>query len=395
MALPLSYSVRNLVVRWKVTALATLGIAMVVAVFVALVAMLTGFREALRATGIEENAIVVQRGSQSELTSGILREHANRIMVNAHVARGADGQPQASPEVVVVAALPRRVRGESPQAGGEPVNVLVRGVTPKAFEVRAGIRIVEGRRFEPGLAELIVGRRIQERIAGLELGGKLRMQGREWTVVGVFASDGSGFESEVWGDAVVVGQTFERTNGYESVVVRLRAKTELKDFADELAKIPELAVEVTQERRYYEQQAGPTGRALLGLALFVALVMGSGAAFAAMNTMYALVALRARELGTLQALGFTRGTVIAAVLVESVCLALCGGVLGSLLALVAHGATASTAGDNFAELAFAFQVTPAAMAWGLAFAALMGLAGGVLPAWKASRRPIPEALRAP
>jgi putative ABC transport system permease protein len=288
MALPLSYNLRNLRVRWQVTLLSVAGIALVVAVFIAVLAMATGFRTTLRATGRTDNAIITQKGSQSELTSGIPLEQANVIMVDSRVAPDAAG-PLASPEVVVVTNLPRR-------DDGEPTSVLARGVTPRAFDVRGGIHLTEGRRFKSGLREIIVGRGIQTRVRGLGLGAQVKMQGQAWDVVGVFTADGSGFESEIWGDLDVLTAAFKRAGYYETVVVRLADPATRAAFADELDKNPQMKVDLKGERRYYDEQSGSVVTALIGLAAFVSLVMGVGAVFAARTPCTASWP-RSREIG--------------------------------------------------------------------------------------------------
>jgi putative ABC transport system permease protein len=384
-ALPLSYNVRNLRVRWQVTLLAISGIALVVTVFIVLLSMSNGFRIALRATGRTDNALVVQKGSQSELTSGIPLAAARRIMVDSRVARGADGQPLASPEMVVVANLPR-------VTDGMDTNILIRGVTQKAFDVRGGIQVEGGRPFKPGLNEIIVGERASERF-GLAVGTSVTLQKRSWQVVGVFASEGSGFESEIWGDVDVMGPAFQRRGGYQSMALRLRDPAELEAFAEELDSNPDFQVEMRQEREYYEAQAGGVANALLGLAVFVSVIMGIGAVFGAMNTMYAIVAARTREIGTLRALGFSRRAILFSFVVESTFLAFVGGLLGCALALPANGITTATGGPSFAELAFAFQITPGSLVAGLGFALLMGIFGGLLPAVRAARLAITAALR--
>lgn len=387
MALPLSYNVRNLIVRWKVTILAIFGIGLVVTVFVVLVAMANGFRLALRATGSTDNGIVVQRGSNSELTSFYSREQANLIMNDDRVARGADGAPLASPEIVIVANLPRR-------ADGAPTNVTIRGVQPRAFEVRRNVRIVEGRSFTPGLNEVIVGKRIHERMRGIDLGGSITIQRRQWEIVGVFTADGGSFESEVWGDGDVMGPAFQRGGGQNSLTLRLKDAGSLAAFDRDLQANPQMQVKMVQERQYYEDQAGPVAASLLALAGFVAIVMGIGAVFGAMNTMYAIVAARTREIGTLRALGFPRRSILAAFLIESVFLALVGGIVGCLLAFPMNGFTTATGNTaSFSELAFAFRITPMTLVIGLGFAVVMGLLGGLLPSWRASRLPITSALR--
>jgi putative ABC transport system permease protein len=384
MALPLSYNVRNVRQRWQVTLLAIFGIALVVTVFVFLTAMSSGFRLALRATGRTDNAIIVQRGSNSELTSGISRANASIFMVDSRVARGADGQPLASPEILIVANLKRK-------ADGADVNVSVRGVT-KATVVRDGIKVVQGQPLTPGLDEVIVGERAADRF-GLALGSFVKIQKRDWKIVGIFTSEGSGFESEIWGDLNVMAGPLRREGGYQVVVVRLADPSTLEAFKKTLEDDPQLQVTVTQERAYYEAQAGNIAAALMGLSVFVAVVMGTGAVFGAMNTMYAIVAARTREIGTLRALGFSRRSLLFSFVTESVFLAFIGGLLGCVLALPANGVTSATNGANFSELAFAFRITPFALGVGVAFALVMGLLGGLLPAVRAARMPITTALR--
>ena len=385
MALPLSYNVRNLGVRWRTNLLAIFGIALVVAVFVVLAAMSAGFRTALRSTGRPDNAMVVQKGATSELTSSIPRGDADRILVDGRDARGSDGTPLASPEIVTVANLHRA-------ADGSLVNVTLRGVAPRAFDVRGGVRIVSGRTFRPGLYEILAGEKAAS-LFGLKVGSQVKIQKNQWDVVGFFASEGSGFESELWGDLDVMTQEFHREEGYQSLVLRLKDPLSLPSFAKEIADNPGVQLEVKEERQFYEDQAGPTGRAILGLAVFVSVIMGIGAVFGAMNTMYAVVAARTREIGTLRALGFSRRSVLLAFVLESAFLALIGGSLGCLLALPADGLTTATGGPNFAELAFAFRITVQAVASGLVFAVVMGVCGGLLPALRGARLSIVNALR--
>jgi len=386
MALPLGYNVKNLRIRWQVTLLAIFGIALVVTVFVFLAAMASGFRIALRATGRSDNAIVLQKGSQSELGSGIDRGKAGLLSVDQRIARGPDGQPLASGEIVVVANLPRRIDAAE-------VNVLIRGVTLRAFDVRGGLKIVRGRNFAPGLAEVVVGARTAERF-GLDVGSKVPLGNQDWDVVGVFTSEGSGFESEIWGDLSVMSEPLRRQGVFQALVVRLADPGAFDAFKKTYEEDPQVQVTISRERKFYEDQAGPTASALMGLAVFVSVVMGVGAVFGAMNTMYAIVAARTREIGTLRALGFSRRAILLAFVMESVVLAFLGGLLGCLLALPANGVTSATSGANFSELAFAFRITPPDLATGLVFALVMGLLGGLLPAFRAARLPISSALRA-
>jgi putative ABC transport system permease protein len=386
MALPITYNLKNLQVRWTVTLLAVLGIALVVAVFIVLVSMASGFRLALRSTGSTENGIVVQRGAQGELTSGFSRDEASRILVDSRVARDTDRRPLASPEIVVVGVLTRK-------DGNADVNVTIRGVTPMAFKVRSVVKVAEGRVFQPGLYEVIVGRKLHQRMQRTNIGDSMRLQKKDWKIVGVFDADGSGFESEIWGDAEVMAPAFNRSGGYQSLTVRLADPTTITAFNDELKRDPQIRVEIKQERAYYEEQSNGITVGILALAGFVGLVMGVGAVFGAMNTMYAIVSSRTREIGTLRALGFRRRSVLVSFVFESILLALAGGLVGCLLALPMNGFTTATAGANFSEVAFAFRITSTALGIGLLFAVAMGLLGGLLPAFRAARLPITSALR--
>jgi putative ABC transport system permease protein len=370
-----------------VTVLAIGGIALVVAVFITLIALYNGFRTALASTGTLDNGIFVQRGSQSELTSGIPQDDVEFLTADDRVARDEQGRPLASRELVVAATLPR-------QGSDLDVNVQVRGVSPRAFVVRNGIRIVSGRGLHPGLNEIIVGRRLAERVDGVALGDVVRMKNRDWQVVGVFSASGSSFESELWGDLDVMAAAFNRVGGYQSLTVRMRDPRELPAWAAQVEASPRLQLQLKPERQYYDDQAGPVGTALLGLALFVAVVMGIGAVFGAMNTMYAVVAQRTREIATLRALGFRRRSILMAFLIESVLIAAVAGLIGCAFGLFANWLpTAATGNVTFSELAFAFTVTPQSLAVGMTFALVMGFAGGLLPAIRAALLPITKALR--
>lgn len=385
MALPITYNVRNVRVRWQLTLLAVVGIALVVTTIVFLAAMASGFSLALRATGRDDNAMVVQKGANAELTSGIGRNAAQVLLVDPRIARDDAGRPLSSPEILVVASYPRK-------ADGADVNVSVRGVTPRAFEVRGGLRIVAGRQVQPGLPEVIVGERVRERY-GFEVGSKVSIQNKPWEVVGVFASEGSGFESEIWGDLETMAEPLRRQGGYQAIVVRLADPSTFEAFKNAWENDPQVQVSVSRERAFYEAQAGPIAGALLGLAGFVGIVMGVGAVFGAMNTMYGIVAARTREIGTLRALGFSRRAILASFLTEAAILAAFGGALGCLLALPANGISGATNSANFSEIAFAFRVTPPTLFAGMVFAVMMGIVGGLLPALRAARLPITTALR--
>jgi len=387
MALPLTYNVRNLGQRWKVTLLAIGGIGLVVAVFVTLLSMENGFRIALRSTGSPLNGIVTQRGSMSELTSWINIGDANVIMVDPRVARDSDGKAMASCEVVVLTNRPRR-------ADNQPANITFRGVSPMALKVRNNVKIVAGRNFTPGLYEVIAGKKIADRVKGLDIGDTINVQKRDFKVVGLFTADGSSFESEIWGDYDAMAPAIGRNGGCESLTLRLSDPATLAAFDREVRANPRVQLQIDSEPKYYENLAGPTAGALLGLAAFVALVMGIGAVFGAMNTMYAIVAQRTREVGTLRALGFSRFSILFSFVLESVLLAIVGGVLGCVLAFSMNGYTAGTGQtQSFSEMAFAFRITPIVLIFGMAFAVLMGLVGGLLPAFRAARMPITRALR--
>jgi putative ABC transport system permease protein len=387
MALPIRYNIRNLGQRWKVTLLAIFGIALVVAAVVVIASMSAGFQAALRSTGSDANAIVTQRGSMSELTSWINIGNAQTIMTDPRIARDSSGTPLASCEIVVIASKPKRTDNQA-------TNITLRGVTPEAFKVRTGINMVEGRMFSPGVFEVIAGKKISDRVKGLAIGDTVRVQRKEFKVVGLFTADGSSFESEMWGDYNALGPAVGRNGGCESLTVRLTDPRVLASFDKDLRVNPQIQVQADSERTYYENQAGGVATALKILAAFVGIVMGIGAVFGAMNTMYAIVSQRTREIGTLRALGFSRFSILLSFVMESVLLAFVGGVLGCLIAIPMNGFTAGTGQtQSFSELAFAFKITPGIVIVGLSFAVVMGFVGGLLPALRASRMPITTALR--
>jgi len=335
MALPIRYNIRNLSQRWQVTLLAIFGIALVVAAVVVIASMSAGFQAALRSTGSDNNAIVTQRGSMSELTSWINIGNAQTIMTDPRIARDSSGTPLASCEIVVIASKPKKTDNQA-------TNITLRGVTPEAFKVRTGINLVEGRMFSPGVFEVIAGKKISDRVKGLAIGDTVRVQRKEFKVVGLFTADGSSFESEMWGDYNALGPAVGRNGGCESLTVRLTSPAMLSGFDKDLRVNPQIQVQADSERTYYENQAGGVATALKILAAFVGIVMGIGAVFGAMNTMYAIVSQRTREIGTLRALGFSRFSILLSFVMESVLLAFVGGVLGCLIAIPMNGFTAGT-----------------------------------------------------
>jgi putative ABC transport system permease protein len=362
------------------------GLAGVVAVFTALLAMAEGFRSTLESTGRPDVALVLRGGSQAELNSGLTREQATLIKQVAGVAQGPDGLPIASAEVIVIAELMKP--GEKTGS-----NITVRGVEPAAFALRPRLRIVEGRAFARGLRELIVGRGVTQQFAGAGIGQTIRMRGSDWTVVGVFAS-GDAAESELWTDAEVAQSTFNR-QGFSSVRLQLADPAGLQGVKDTLTSDPRFTVDVETEEQYYSGQTKQFRQTIGLLAGVVTLIMALGATFAALNTMYAAVGTRAREIATLRAIGFGGFPVVVSILLESLALALLGGLLGAVIAfLLFNNMAVSTLGSNFTQIVFRFAVTPALVQKGLVIAVVIGMIGGLLPAIRAARQPVTTALRA-
>ena len=387
MAIPLIYNLRSLRARWTSTIVAVLGIAGTVGVFIAMLSLARGFEATLVASGSPGNAIVRRAGATSEMDSTIALDQVRVIEDAPGVARGGVGALVSS-EVVVVAAFPLK-------STGTDANVQVRGVSPKALAVRDSIQVVAGRFFEPGLTELVVGRNAASSYVGFELGKTVRFGGGTWTVVGLFDAGGSAFDSELWCDANVLNQVYQRPqNLFQSVTVRLASLDALGRFKDALTADPRLTVQVEREIDYYAKQSQQLTTLITVLGTIVALVMGIGAIFAALNTMYSAVAERSREIATMRALGFGSGSVVMSFVVEALCIAAVGGVLGCAVVLPLNGLTTGTINwQTFSHLAFAFRVTPLLLAAGLVFALLMGLVGGVPPAIRAARQRIAVALR--
>ena len=386
MGLITNYNLRSMTVRRATAAMTAGGIAMVVAVFVMTLSLAQGFRATLVASGSPQNAIVLRKGATAESTSAVLRSDVPIVESLPQVARGSDGRPLASPELLVAIALPR-------QSDNKPANVPVRGVGPLAFAVRDTLKIAEGRRFAAGTREINVGRLAVGRFKGLSIGSDVKFSGLTWKVVGVFTADDASFESEVWGDVDLMRPAFQR-NGYQSMIVKLVDPSMFDSFQAAVESDPRLFLKPQREQAYYAEQARPLTTVMRIFGGFVTLILSIGAMFGAMNTMYAAVAYRTREIGTLRALGFSRLRIVSAFMVESIALALVGGVIGCLLALPVHGlSTGTTNFSSFSEVAFKFRITPALLAGGLIFAAVMGALGGFLPAVRAARIPVARALR--
>lgn len=385
MRIPLAYNLRNLAARKVSTSLTALGIAAVAWVFIFTLALAGGFESALRSAGSPDNAIVIRSGSTAELTSILAREASSVIATQPEVARAPDGAPLATAELVVVWNLPRR--------NGTPTNVVVRGISAKSLAVRPKVRLAQGRMFLPGVDEIVVGKLIAQRFQNCGLGERVRLSGREWTVVGVLDGAGTSYDSEIWGDVELFMPVFDRPV-YQSATVRLQDPSQFEALKKRLEADPRFNLQVRREDEFYAAQSGLLAQLLRSLGLFVTIIMAFGAVFGALNTMYAAVGSRTKEIGTLLAIGFSRGAVLVSFLAESVLLCLVGGAIGCVLALPVGGFTTGTMSfSTFSELAFRFQITPGMLLAGLGFSAIMGLVGGFFPARKAASMPIVDSLR--
>lgn len=387
MALPLSYNVRSVAGRWVSSLVAVLGIAGAVSVFIAMLALARGFQATLVSSGSPQNAIIEQAGADTELTSAL---DVDTVHVIADLPQIARSGPDAlmSAEVVVLTSLALKENGAD-------ANVQVRGVSPKVLMVRDSIHLVEGRFFRQGLYELVVGRNARLSYAGLELGSKVHIGPGTWTVVGMFDANGSAFDSEVWADADVLNAAFQRPPGvYQAVTVRLPSADAFDSLVSTLQHNPHIKVQAIRETDYYEKQSHTMTTLITVLGGLVAAVMGLGAILAALNTMYAAIAERGREIAVLRAIGFGGGAIILSFLMESLIIAFIGGVVGCLAVLPINGITTGTMNwQTFAHLSFAFRITLDLMLLGILFALAMGVVGGLPPAWRASRARISSALR--
>ncbi len=362
------------------------GIAGVVAVLVALLAMAQGFALTLKQTGTDDTAIVMRAGSQTELNSVIDHDTATLVSQASQVQHGAEGQAIASPELVVIAALPKKTTGLD-------ANVEIRGVGDRAWDLRPRVKIEFGRKFKPGLRELIVGKDARQQFVGVEPGSTLKLNNQLWTVVGAFDS-GDSHNSELWGDTDIVGSTYRRGSSTTSVTVRLTDASAFDAFKAGLQADPRLQVDARTTRQYYNQQSETIAQIIRILGTTVGIIMAVGAVFGALNTMYAAVAARTREIATLRAMGFRGTPVVVSVMIETLLLAFLGGALGATIAwLIFDNYTASTIGANFSAVVFAFDVSPALLWDGLKWALTMGLIGGLFPAMRAARMPVTTGLR--
>jgi putative ABC transport system permease protein len=385
MAIPVTYNLRNLVVRKTTTLMTALGIALTVAVLLAMMALLTGLRTTLSSSGDPLQIIVMRKGSETELVSNFTREQFQDLKFKAGIAHAQNGDPLASLEIVTVINL---ASVDAPEGS----NVTVRGLLPIGIEMRQGLKISSGRWFNAGKRELVVGKSIAQRYPGAALGKRITFGRGDWEVVGVMDAGQSAQNSEIFGDLNQVSTDLDRTEVLSSSLVRaadaITAAALLKSINDD----QRLNMNAVSEKEYYALQT-QSAAPLEYLGIFVCIIMAIGSSFAAMNTMYAAVARRAREIGTLRVLGFSRGSILFSFFIESVLLAGLGGVLGCLLVFPLNGVTTGIGSTTFSELAFSFRVTPQIMIAGIVFASLLGAFGGVFPASSAARKEILVALR--
>jgi len=385
--LPISYSFRNLWTRRLTTVLTASGMALVVFVFAAILMLAEGLRKTLVETGSYDNVVVVRKGSTSEVMSGVPRLQASIVETQPEVAIGQDGQPLLAKEMVVLIALPKR--GTNALS-----NVVIRGIGASSLALRPQVRLVDGRMPKPGLSEIIAGRSIAERFKGGGIGEILRFGMRDWRIVGIFDAGNTGFNSEIWGDADQLMQAFRRTI-YSSVIFKLRDPSEFERVKKRIEDDPRLTVDAKRENRYYAEQSERMAQFLRILGTALTIIFSLGAVIGAMITMYSAVATRTGEIGTMRALGFKKVSILGAFIVEALFLGLIGGCLGLFLASFLQLFTISTLNfQTFSELAFSFTLTFGIVWKGLGFSLVMGFAGGVLPAVRASRMNIIESLRA-
>jgi ABC-type antimicrobial peptide transport system permease subunit len=387
MKIPLSYVFRNLWTRKLTTILTAGGMALVVFVFAAVLMLDAGLRKTLVGTGSYENAVLLRPAAQTEIQSAVYRDQASLLETLPEVARAEDGSPLVSKETLVLIAIPKR-------GSDKPANLVVRGMPAMGVRLRPQVTVTDGRMFRPGSSEVVVGRAIAEGFDGTGIGEKLRFAGREWTIVGTFDGQKSGFDSEIWGDVDQMLQAFRRS-AYSSVLVRLAGADRFEAFRDRIAADQRLILEVKQEPIYYQDQSRSLSTFISYLGIVLSAIFSIGAMIGAMITMYAAVANRTAEIGTLRALGFRRASILAAFLSESLMLSLVGGLAGLLLASFLQAFTITTMNwQSFSQLAFGFHLTPAIAAQTLAFSLFMGLVGGFLPSVRAARLEIVDSLRA-
>jgi putative ABC transport system permease protein len=385
--IPVVYNLESLRERWTGSLVAVLGIAGTVAIFVATLSLAHGFRATLVASGLEENAVVRRAGATAEMDSAVTLAQTRVVEDHPLVERNEHG-PMVSPEVVTLAVFPAR-------SDGNDSNVQVRGVGPRVLDVRKGVKVASGRFVNLGSNEAVVGKNAANAYQGLEVGATIKLGGRDWLVVGVFDAGGSALDSEIWCDATLLSQAFQRPVGiFQSVTARLIDKTRLEAFAATINSDPRMTSQVERETTYYEKSSQQLTLLILGIGVPVVVIMAVGSLFGALNTMYTAVAERGREIATLRAIGFGSGNVIASFTLEALLISAVGGILGCIIVLPVNGLTTGTMNfQTFSHMSFAFRITPELLALGFAFALAMGLLGGLPPAVRAARMPVGAALR--
>ena len=387
MTIPFSYVVRNVAARRLTTALTAGGMALVVYVFATVLMLAAGLKQTLVSTGQDDNVVVIRRGAQSEVQSGVDRTQAGVVESLPDIAIGEDGQKLISKEPVVLINQPKRGSTKSS-------NVVIRGVTPNGLELRPQVRLVGGRMFRPGTSEIVTGRAIADAFQGAGVGETLRFASRDWTVVGVFDAGRTGFDSEIWGDAEQMLQAFRRL-GFSALIFRLADGERFDAVKATIESDPRLTLEAKRETRFYADQSESLAKFISYLGTMISVIFSIGAIIGAMITMYASVASRTAEIGTLRALGFPRTAILVVFLVEALTLGLLGGVIGLVAASFMQALSISTTNfQTFAEIAFSFRMTPEIVVASLTFALAMGFVGGFLPAARAARMKIVDALRA-
>ncbi|MGA2115333.1 MAG: ABC transporter permease [Bryobacteraceae bacterium] len=385
MSIPLAYNLRNLVVRKTTTIMTALGIGLTVAVLLAILMMVNGLRSTLAASGDPLNVLVMRHGSDSELVSNFTRTQFQDLKFKAGIAAGPDGQPLASLELVSILNL---ASVDNPQGN----NLTVRGLLPVGQRLRPSIHLMSGRWFEAGKPEMVVGKSIAARYPDAQIGKKIAFGRSQWLIVGVMDAGTGAQNSEIWADLNQLSSDMNRLEVLSSALVRAPDAVTAKALVNDIENDQKLGLHAIGERDYYDQQTD-SAKPVEYAGIFVAIVMAIGSSFAAMNTMYAAVARRAREIGTLRVLGFSKGSILLSFFLESVLLSALGGVVGCLLVLPFNGYTSGIGNSSFSETAFAFRATPPILAMGLGFAIVMGCLGGFFPAQSAARKQILTALR--
>ena len=387
MAIPIIYNLRSVKARWTSAIVAVVGIAGTVGVFVAMLSLARGFKATLVSSGSPDNAIVMRAGATSEMTGGVGIDTVKIIQDKPGIARSADG-PLMTPEIVLVAPIPLI-------STGTDANVEVRGVSKNVLEIRKNIKILQGRMFTPGLYEIVVGKNANISYAGLTLGNTISLGSGHWKIVGIFDAGGSSFDSEIWGDAHLIGPAYNRPDTFfQSVTVHLASRDTFQRLKDAATTDPRLNVDVTREIDYYAKQSNRLTTLITVLGGIVAAIMAIGAVFGALNTMYSAVAERGREIATMRALGFGGPSVVFSFVIEALLIAFVGGLIGCLAVIPLNGLTTGAMNlQTFSHVAFAFKITPELLVKGVVFALVMGLIGGFLPAVRAAQLPVATALR--